>query len=113
VNAQVEAISPAVEPETGKVPFRTSIPNPDHRLKSGAIANVSLVLGKVQSARGTRTPEQRKSDLSLDERLNELERKLELILDDKNDRSPIAKILGRLSELQQKLDRALDLRKGK
>jgi hypothetical protein len=44
--------------------------------------------------------------------LNELERKLELILDDRNGRSPIAKILGRLSELEQKLDRELDLRKG-
>jgi hypothetical protein len=49
----------------------------------------------------------------LDERLNEVERKVERLLDERDGRSPNAKILKRLSELEEKLDRALNLRTGR
>jgi tetrahydromethanopterin S-methyltransferase subunit G len=54
-------------------------------------------------------PEERQTYTSLDERLNELERKMRRLLDEKDGRSTNDKILERLSELERKLDRVLSL----
>ncbi len=60
----------------------------------------------------TDAPVQWKSDRSLEERLSEVERKLDQLLDKEDSRAPNAKILERLNELERKLDRVLDLKAG-
>jgi RNA polymerase sigma factor (sigma-70 family) len=110
VNTTVQYISGVAQPETGKVLIRASIPNLTHRWKAGMFVRLGVELGpKVPSTKVDGGPAQRKSDLSLEERLNDAERKLERLLGDKDGRSPNEEILRRLSELERKLDRALSL----
>jgi RNA polymerase sigma factor (sigma-70 family) len=112
--AKVEAVNPSQVPRTGKVTVRSSIPNPDHRLKPGMSVAVRLELGPAaQSAKASPARVLGKSDTRLDERLNEIERKLARLLDEKDGPSTNAKILERLSELEKKVDRALNLKSAK
>jgi RNA polymerase sigma factor (sigma-70 family) len=108
--SKVEAINRDAEPETGMVSIRTTIGNPDHRLKAGMLVRLGVDLGrKAQATKFAGGSPQEKSHLSLEARLNEVERKLERLLDDTDGRSPNAEILRRLGELERKLDRALSL----
>ncbi len=58
----------------------------------------------------TDAPAARKSAVTLDERLREVERNLRTLLDEKDGRFLNAKILERLNELERKLDRVLELK---
>ena len=110
VSVNVEAVSRTVEQGNEKVHFRTSIRNTDHRLKAGLWVRLLMELGpKAGSPKVTEVPPKRKSNPSLDERLSEMEQKLERLLKEKDGRSSNREILRRLSELEQKLDRALNL----
>jgi hypothetical protein len=112
--SKVEAISWDAESETGKVLIRTTIDNLDHRLKAGMLVRLGVDLGlKAQATRIGDGLAQEKPHLSLEERLNEVERKLERLLDQNGGPAPNAEILGRLNELERKLDRALNLETGK
>ena len=114
VDTTVQFISREAEPETGKVMIRASIPNPEGRLKAGMHVRLGLELGPAaRSSTITDVPAQRKFSLNLEERLNEVERKLEGLLHEQDRRSSNAEILTRLSELERKLDRILNLRTGK
>jgi hypothetical protein len=114
VNTTVQYISGVAKPETGKVLIRASIPNPAHRWKAGMFVRLGVELGpNVPSTTVADVPVQRKFGRNLEERLNEVERKLERFLDEKDGRSSNAEILRRLSELERKLDRALNLGTGK
>ena len=52
VNSNVEAISPEAERETGKVTIRTTIPNPDHRIKAGMFERCARYRTRVDGAAG-------------------------------------------------------------
>jgi RND family efflux transporter MFP subunit len=108
--AKVRSIRRELDPRTGKVIVRTSIPNSDHRLKPGTAVDIRLELAPVPKPTiAGSAPEERQTYTSLDERLNELERKMRRLLDEKDGRSTNDKILERLSELERKLDRVLSL----
>jgi multidrug efflux pump subunit AcrA (membrane-fusion protein) len=114
VNARLEAISRDADPETGEVTVRTSIPNPDHRLKGGMLVRLDVELGpRARPPTAAASPVEPKPDPSLDDRLNAVERKLEQLLDEKDNQSTQKQILRRMSELERKLDRALNLGTGK
>ena len=114
VNTTVQFIGREADPETGKVVMRASIPNPTHRWKAGIFVRLGVELEpKVPPTKVDGVPAQRKSDLNLEARLNDVERKLERLLDEKAASSSNAEILERLSELEKKLDRALNLGKEK
>jgi membrane fusion protein, heavy metal efflux system len=107
--SKVEAINWEAEPETGMVSIRTMIGNPDHRLKAGMLVRLGVDIGrKAQATKFAGGSPQEKPHLSLEERLNEVEHKLERLLDQRGGPSPTAEILGRLNELERKLDRALN-----
>ncbi len=111
VVAKIDYIDKTIDPDTRSARFRTTIPNPGGRAKAGAYVRVDVDLGPTaKSSRVTDAPAQRKSNLSLDERLSEVERKMERILEEKDGRDPNARILERLNELERKLDRLLDLK---
>jgi RNA polymerase sigma factor (sigma-70 family) len=111
VVAKIDYIDKAIDPNTRSAKFRTTIPNPEGRLKAGAFVRVDVDLGPTaKSSRVTNAPPERKSNPSLDERLSEVERKLNRLLDENDRRDPNARILERLNELERKLDRVLDLK---
>ena len=114
VNTTVQFISRDTQPETGKAFIRASIPNPNHRWKAGMFVRLSVELpATVPSTKVDAGPAQRKSDRNLEERMTEVERKLERLLDDKDGRSPNEEILRRLSDLERKLDRLISAGIGK
>jgi RND family efflux transporter MFP subunit len=114
VNSKVEAIGWDADPGTGTFSIRTTIGNPDHRLKAGMLVRLGVDLGlKAQATNVAGGPTQEQPHLSLEQRLNDVERKLERLLDEKDGSSPNAEILGRLKELERKLDRALNRGTGK
>ncbi len=109
--AKVDYVDRTINPETRMAKFRTTIPNPQGRYKAGAFVRVDVDLGPMaKPSRLTDVPAPSKSKLSLDERLSEVERQLQRLLDEKDARAPNARILERLDELERKLDRALDLK---
>ena len=107
-NARVEAISWDAVGENGKALIRTSIPNPGHRLRANMLVRLGVELVPEVASKGvTEAVVPETSSLSLERRLNEMERKLERLLDEKRGRSANEEILRRLSELEGKLDRVL------
>ena len=111
---KIESVRPDIDPKTGKVTVRTSFPNPDHRWRAGLYVGLAVEVGlKTRSTGAAERLPRRDSNLSLDERPNELEQKVDRLLDEKDIRSTDAQLLERLSELDRKLDRALNIRPGK
>jgi membrane fusion protein, heavy metal efflux system len=114
VKARVESIDPRVDPQTHKFTFRTSIPNPDRRLKPGMFVRVNLETDArhdtIDKPRGPAEPALEPATI---DRLNELERKLDRLLGEKEQRSATAKILERLDALEHKVDQLLGGRQGK
>ena len=98
--------------QTGMASVRTSIPNPEHRLKPGMLVRLDVELepGAVPSPSRTDAGEQPRSEVALEQRLIDVERKLQRLLDEKEGRSSNGKILGRIDDLERKLDRVLKLR---
>jgi RNA polymerase sigma factor (sigma-70 family) len=109
VHSKVEAISSEAERGTGKFTIRTTIPNPDRRMKAGMFVHLGIELGStVGPATINDDPSRQNPNPNLAVRLNAVERKLERLLDEKAGRSSNEEILRRLSELERKLDRVLD-----
>jgi RNA polymerase sigma factor (sigma-70 family) len=109
IPGKIGEIEPAVNFATRTLTFRTRIPNPGGRVKPGALARIFVDLGAAaKSPRVTEAPAARRSQLSLEDRLSEVERKLERLLDERDGRTSDARILERLRALERKLDRVLD-----
>ena len=109
LNVKVQAINPELDRYSHMVKFRMPIPNPDHRLKAGRYVQVQLdsptrPLGSSMP----HPPAQSRSNPSVMERLNEVERKLDQLLKEKEERSSSAKILERLDRIERKLNQLLD-----
>ncbi len=112
MTAKVEGISPP--DESGKVTIRTTIRNPEGRLKPGTFVRLGVDLGpdahRTKQGNQLEHPE---SALTVDERLTLVERKLDRLLRENDRQSSNDALLKRLSELERKLDRALNLQPGK
>ena len=111
VVAKIDYIDKTIDPDMRSAKFRTTIPNPGGRVKACAYVQVDVDLRPAaKSSRVTDAPAHRKSKLTLEERLSEVERKLNRLLDEKDRRDANARVLERLNELERKLDRVLDLK---
>jgi hypothetical protein len=114
VDGTVDLIDPTLDPQTRSFMLRTTIPNPNGRVKAGAFVKVELRpvprLDRDNEPRGA-------SDLTraatIEDRLGALERKVDRILGEGEGRASGARILRRLDALEQKLDHLLDDRKAK
>jgi multidrug efflux pump subunit AcrA (membrane-fusion protein) len=113
VEARVESIDSQVDPETRAVTIRTSIPNPENRIKPGTFVRMALEPGERDgsveqpAAAVTRGP----IEATARDRLSQLERKVDQLLGEREERLSHAKILERLEALERKLDRILDGRR--
>ncbi len=108
VKGKLEFIDSRVDPANHTVRIRTSIPNPDGRFKPGSLARMAL----EPDARHDSVDEPRGSGehalvATPKDRLNELERKVDRLLGEKEERTSHAKILERLDALEHKLDQLL------
>ena len=112
LKAKVEYIDAQVDPETQSVKFRTSIPNPGLELKPGLFARLAVeTVAPPQKTGRPRIPREAPAEQPARDRLSELERKVDQLLGEKEERLPHAKILERLEALERKLDRILDGRR--
>jgi RNA polymerase sigma factor (sigma-70 family) len=113
VRAKVEAISAQADPETHTVPIRTTIPNRDGRLKAGMFARLDVETDASGDERveGQAVVERPNVDAARRDRLSELERKVDRLLGEKEERLSHAKILERLDALERKLDQVLNGRR--
>lgn len=108
VEARVEFIDPQVDDETHTVRIRTTIPNPEGRLKAGMSARLAIETeGRDARIDETRRPAERALDMTSRDRLSELERKVDRLLGEQEERLSHAKILERLDALERKLDQLL------
>jgi cobalt-zinc-cadmium efflux system membrane fusion protein len=111
IDATVDYIDKAIDPQTGTATFRTRIPNAEGRIKAGQYVRVDVDLGpSAKSTRVTDALAERKSELSLDERLRKVERSLQRLIEENEGPTRDIKILERLNELERKLDRVLEVR---
>jgi len=112
VNARVEAIGTVVDPNTQTVNVRTSIPNPDHQLKYGMFVHVQLETPSRPSASSEpHPPVEARSNPTVTERLNDLERRIDKLLKETEEHSSNARVSERLDQLERKLNQLLDDRK--
>jgi RND family efflux transporter MFP subunit len=108
VDARIEYIDAQVDDQTHTVKFRTTIPNPEGRLKAGMLVRMAVA---SEAERESVVSEQRRAEPDLSttpkDRLAELERKVDQLLSEKEERLSHAKILERLDALERKLDQLL------
>ncbi len=112
IRAKVEQIAGQVDHETHTVQIWTTIPNPDGRLKPGMFVRMAVetdVRDDDKGAGGGAVPGL--VDSNTRDRMSELERKIEKLLDEKEERTSHAKILERLEVLERKLDQILNGRR--
>ena len=108
VDARVQYIDAHVDNETHTVKFRTTIPNPDGRLKAGMFVRMAIAnTARNGTSDDTRRAGERALDATPNDRRSELERKVDRLLGEKEERSSHAKILERLDALERKLDQLL------
>ncbi len=112
VTARVEAIDGKVDHETHTVSIRTTIPNDEGRLKPGMFVRMAV----ETEAHDKNDDEGRGAvagpiDAMTRDRLSELERKVDRLLGEKEERTSHAKILERLDALERKLDQVLNGRR--
>ena len=110
--AKVEFVDPQIEHETHTVKIRTSIPNPENRYKPGMFVRMVL---ETEAGRDMTQAPRGFADLpaggSTSDRLSALERKLDRLLGEKEERLSHAKILDRLDALERKMDQLLNGRR--
>jgi RND family efflux transporter MFP subunit len=108
VDAKVEYVDSQVDERTGTVKIRTTIPNPQGRLKAGMHVRLAIETdgshARIDEARG---PVEQVTDAPRTDRLSALERKVDLLLGEKEERLSHARILERLDALERKLDQLL------
>jgi RND family efflux transporter MFP subunit len=108
VDARVEYVDPQIDEETHTVSFRTTIPNPKGRLKAGMFVRMAIETnGRASRIDETRRAGERAPDATQTDRLSELERKVDRLLGEKEERLSHAQILERLDALERKLDHLL------
>jgi RNA polymerase sigma factor (sigma-70 family) len=112
VKAKVEHVNSQVDRATHTVEIRTSIPNPDHRYKPGMAVSMAI---ETEAGRDMPPAPRGLADeptaTSTTDRLNALERKLDRLLGEKEERLSHAKILDRLDALERKMDQLLNGRR--
>ena len=112
VRAKVEAIAAQVDHESHTVQIRTTIPNPDGLLKPGLFVRMAVETDAHDGDEGEgRGAASRPIDATMPDRLRELERKVDRLMDEKDERTSHAKILERLEALERKLDQVLNGRR--
>ena len=101
IKARVEFIDTQVDHETHTVKIRTTIPNPDHKLKPGMFVRMAVETGATQERLDD--PRHAHATMRLDatttDRLEKLEAKVDRLLGEKEERLSHAKILERLEAL--------------
>jgi membrane fusion protein, heavy metal efflux system len=109
MKAKVEHIGPQIDRERHTVKIRTSVPNPDQRIKAGMLVRMELETdGRLGSTDLAPPPSEESPVATTRDRLSELERKLDRLLEE---RTSHASIIERLDALERKLDRLLDGRR--
>ena len=112
LKAKVEYIAAQVDPETQRVLFRTSIPNPGHEFKPGMFVRLAVETDvPLKNTGEPRVPREQPSTELTRDRLSALERKVDELRGEKEERLAHAKILERLEALERKLDRVLEGRR--
>ena len=108
VKAKVQSVS-GVDPNTNLIRFSTSIPNPDHRLRPGMFVLVELEktakedgVGRLCCRREVRTEPRCHGPTDA------VERKVDKLLKEKEERSSDARIVDRLDQIERKLNQLLD-----
>jgi cobalt-zinc-cadmium efflux system membrane fusion protein len=108
VDAKVEYVDSQVDERTGTVKIRTTIPNPQGRLKAGMHVRLALETDRSHARIDeVRRPDEPVPDAPRTDRLRALERKVDLLLGEKEERLSHARILERLDALERKLDQLL------
>jgi cobalt-zinc-cadmium efflux system membrane fusion protein len=108
VDAKVEYVDSQVDERTGTVRIRTTIPNPQGRLKAGMHVRLALETdGSHARTDEARVPIEQVPDEPRADRLSTLERKIDLLLGEKEERLSHGRILERLDALERKLDQLL------
>ncbi len=103
VDARVEYISRATEPETQMAKFRTSIPNPEGRFKAGILVRVLLEVPSTPAqTTESHTVHIKAPGSNIHERLENLRSKLDLLLKARAEHS--ATFEGHLAALEQELE---------
>ena len=113
VDARVEYISRAIEPETQTARFRTSIPNPEGRFKAGMLVRVSLEVPPIAA----QTPESHTARIkapgsNIHERLENLKPKLDLLLKARADRTATTTFEAHLEHSSKNLSCSSERRRG-
>ena len=103
VNVRVQAINPEIDKNTATVRFWMPIPNHDHRLSPGQLVQVQLDNWSSGSSGSSplQPPAEARSDPSIMERLNEVERKIDQLLKQKRQGPSDSGILQRLDQIEQ------------
>jgi hypothetical protein len=109
IDAKVTYIDRAIDADSRSLKFRTTIPNPDGRFKAGIFVRLALEAvpsrDRIDEPRG---PAEQPPNVTANDRLSELERKVDRLFSEREERSTHATILERLEALERKLDRLLD-----
>ncbi len=112
VKAKVDYVASSADRETHKVRIAITIPNADRRRKAGMIVRVALAANARQEPFDEPAGAQEATvDAPARDRLSELERKVDRLLGEKEERASHAKILERLDALERKLDQVLSGRR--
>jgi multidrug efflux pump subunit AcrA (membrane-fusion protein) len=108
VEARVDCIDSQVDEQTHTVKLRAPIPNPKGRLRAGMLVRMA-VQTDAQPDRIGESPRQGQpdNDATPKDRLSELERKVDPLSGDREERLSHARILERLEALERKLDQLL------
>jgi RNA polymerase sigma factor (sigma-70 family) len=105
IDAKVEYIDRAIDPETRSAKFRTSIPNPEGRFKAGMFVRVLLELPlKPAQTAEPRTAANKTPGSNIRERLENLRPKLELLLKAKAEQTATATFEAHLGALEQEFE---------
>ena len=112
VDTTVDYIDRAIDAESRSAKFRATISNSEGWLKAGMFARLVLETGSSRAAIDeARGPDDRPLVATINDRLRELETKVDQLLGETRERSTHGNILKRLDSLERKLDRLLDRRK--
>jgi multidrug efflux pump subunit AcrA (membrane-fusion protein) len=105
IDAKVEYVDRAIDPETRMAKFRTSIPNHQGRFKAGMFVRVLVELPQPPNqVAEPRTSANKTRGSSIQQRLEKLKPKLDLLLRVKSDQTATATFEAHLGAVEQELD---------
>jgi multidrug efflux pump subunit AcrA (membrane-fusion protein) len=112
--SKIAYIDRAIDPETGSALFRTTIPNPQGRYKAGMFVRLELESdGRPDTIEAPPGPVKAPPDATTAARLDAMERKLDRLLGEDEERASPARLLRRLDSLERKVDQLLEGRERK